>query len=98
MMVRILQIKDIATTDYAFRGYDPAKFKLEDYEVVYCLEADCFDGKTDEEILDVVFHVFNMRRPADFEGHSLSVSDLIALESDGERRVYYCDPCGWTKI
>ena len=95
MMIRILQIKDIENTDYAFRDYAPSKFKFGDYEVEYCLETDSFENKTDEEILEVVFHIFNMRIPKDFEGHSISVSDLIAIESDGRDRLYYCDSFGW---
>ena len=35
MKFRILQIKDIAGTDYAFRGYMEDKFNIEDYEVTY---------------------------------------------------------------
>ena len=98
MIFRILQIKDIEATDYAFRGYDENKFKLEDYEVKYCKETDAFDSKSDQEVLDFLFYIFNMAIPNDFEGHSLSMSNLVALESEGKVRLYYCDLCSWTLL
>lgn len=94
---RILQIKDIAGTDYAFRGYHPEKFNIEDYEIRY--EGEFAEtGYSDIKICDIIFHVFNVRRPEGFTGHSLSVSDLIHIESDGTCRLYYCDIVGWTLI
>ena len=36
------------------------------------------------EILEELFQMFNLSRPQDFEGHSLSVSDVIALKRNGE--------------
>jgi hypothetical protein len=96
--VRILQIKDIAGTDYAFRGFDSAKFNIEDYELKYTLESDCLDDKEDLDVLETVFHIFNMRIPKDFTGHSLSVSDCLHIERDGKCRLYYCDSFGWELV
>jgi hypothetical protein len=94
---KIHQIKDIENTDYAFRGYDPKKFNFKDYE---CLGEGEFDAeaKTTTEICDIIFHVFNMRTPADFKGHSLSVSDVIEINTDITTSFYYCDICGWQRI
>lgn len=36
----------------------------------------------EEETLDTIYEKFNMNRPEDFEGHSLSVSDVIVLNRD----------------
>lgn len=94
---RIHQIKDIANTDYAFRSYDPKKFNFADYECMGEGEFDVED-KTDLEICEIIFHVFNMRKPAEFEGHSLSMSDIIELDTGISQRLYYCDMCGWTRI
>lgn len=94
-IIRILQIKDIAGTDYAFRGFDSAKFNIEDYELKYTLESDDLDDKEDLDVLETVFHIFNMRIPKDFTGHSLSVSDCLHIERDGKCRLYYCDSFGW---
>lgn len=94
---KIHQIKDIENTDYAFRGYDPKKFKYSDYECRYEGEFTA-EAKTTTEICDIIFHVFNMRRPEDFKGHSLSVSDVIEITTDITTSFYYCDPFGWQRI
>ena len=94
---RIHQIKDIANTDYAFRGYNPEKFSFLDYE---CRYEGVFtdDTKTATEICEVIFYIFNMCRPEDFKGHSLSMSDIIELDTGISRRLYYCDITGWVHI
>ena len=71
IIVKIHQIKDIENTDYAFRGYNPKKFDFKDYECRYEMLF-ATEAKTSLEICDVVFHVFNMRTPEDFRGHSLT--------------------------
>lgn len=97
MIYKIHQIKDIENTGYAFRGYDSKKFNFSDYECRYEGEfAD--DTKTATEICEVIFYLFNMRRPKDFTGHSLSMSDVIELDTGISRRLYYCDTCGWQRI
>ena len=94
---KIHQIKDIANTDYAFRGYDPKKFNFADYECKY--EGEFTDNaKTATEICEVIFYIFNMRRPEDFTGHSLSMSDIIEIDTDITKTFYYCDTCGWVRI
>jgi len=40
--------------------------------------------------------VFNLSRPQDFEGHSLSVGDVIALKRNGEVSVHYVDSIGFS--
>ena len=94
---KIHQIKDIENTDYAFRGYDPKKFNFKDYECKYSGEF-TDDTKTATEICEVIFYLFNMRRPEDFKGHSLSMSDVIELDTGISQRLYYCDMCGWERI
>jgi len=94
---KILQIKDIENTNYAFRDYRRDEFNIEDYEV--CYEGIfCEDEYSDFSICEVIFYLFNTRRPEDFCGRSLSVSDLIQLESDGKVRTYYCDRFNWTEL
>ena len=95
---KIHQIKDIANTDYAFRSFNPGKFNFKDYEERYEMEFESFDEKSNLEICETIFHIFNMRRPADFKGHSLSMSDVIELNRDGRKQFYYCDMCGFTRL
>ena len=94
---RIYQIKDIENTDYAFRAYDSEKFSFLDYECLGEGEVDVAD-KTDIETCELIFYVFNMRTPAEFKGHSLSMSDVIELDDGSSRRLYYCDTCGWVQV
>ena len=97
MIYRIHQIKDIENTTYAFRSFDPNRFNFADYECMGEGELEIED-RTDMEICDVIFYVFNARRPADFEGHSLSVSDIIELKKHGSSQFYYCNSCGFVKL
>ena len=39
-----------------------------------------------------------LARPQDFEGHSLSVSDVIALKRNGEVSVHYVDSIGFKDL
>lgn len=95
---KIHQIKDIENTDYAFRSFNPGKFNFADYEERYEMEFESFDEKPNLEICETIFYIFNMRTPADFKGHSLSMSDVIELNRDGRKQFYYCDMCGFTRI
>lgn len=95
---KIHQIKDIENTDYAFRSFHPGKFNFKDYEEKYEMEFESLDEKTNFEICETVFYVFNMRRPSDFTGHSLSVSDIIEIKRHGSSSFYYCDMCGFSRL
>ena len=95
---KIHQIKDIENTEYAFRSFNPGKFNFKDYEERYEMEFESFDEKTNVEICEVIFYIFNMRTPDDFTGHSLSVSDIIELNRNGSSSFYYCDICGFSRL
>ena len=80
----IYQIKDDSPGEnYAFMNMSfieshGMQIKKEDYELVYVGE---FLGNMS---LDDIFERFNIDRPKDFRGHSLSVSDIVVL-NDGEK-------------
>ena len=95
---KIYQIKDIENTDYAFRSFNPGKFNFKDYEEKYEMEFVSEDEKTNFEICEVIFYMFNMRRPEDFTGNSLSVSDIIEIKRYGSSAFYYCDMCGFSRL
>jgi hypothetical protein len=95
MTYKILQLKDIENCPYAFVSYKFAQshgFSLDDYKVIY--EDDNIVGITTEEILENLYTVFNLNIPTDFEGHSLSVSDIIKLQD----KYYYVDIIGFKEI
>ena len=80
----IYQIKDDSLGEnYAFMNMSfieshGMQIKKEDYKLVYVGE---FLGNMS---LDDIFERFNIDRPKDFRGHSLSVSDIVVL-NDGEK-------------
>lgn len=95
--LKIYQIKNIGATDYAFRDWNCAKangFTLQDYRKVY--EGTRYGDRT--YMLENIFREFNIERPADFTGHSLSVSDVVALKDEEKWSWYYCDDIGWQEI
>lgn len=101
----IYQIKDIVNTLYAFRSWDEAKelIKLSDYDGVYTAkieskEEKCKEGDEKYNVLEELFLIFNLNHPDDFRGHSLSVSDIIALIDDKGTTWWYCDSFGWQNI
>ena len=98
MKYKLLQIKDFKNNNYMFMNYDWAKekgFKLEDYEVVY--EGEYFEVANDVIVLIILedlFYTFNVNRPKDFRGHSMSVSDVIYLDG----KYYYTDSIGFKEV
>lgn len=53
----------------------------------------------DGETLEDIYTRFNVNRPADFQGHSLSVSDIIGIvDADGNAKAYYVDSIGFEEI
>ncbi|MBQ8313488.1 MAG: DUF4316 domain-containing protein [Clostridia bacterium] len=54
--------------------------------------------RTPEAILEGLYTRFNLNRPDDFHGHSLSVSDVIALNLNGQTECYYTDSFGFYKL
>lgn len=50
------------------------------------------------DTLDSLYEKFNIHHPADFTGHSLSVSDVVLLHQAGENRAYFVDSFGFTEV
>lgn len=48
--------------------------------------------------LDKIFCKFNVNHPADFKGHSLSMSDIIVTNKDGKREAFYVDQFGFAPV
>lgn len=68
--------------------------KLEDYKLVWESEVEEMEGESGVMLLDHIYTEFQGTKPADFKGHSLSMSDVV--EVDG--KYYYCDSFGWEEI
>lgn len=70
---------------------DPAN-----YEAVYTREV--YPDDDTGRILENFYYIFNDERHGDFAGHSLSVSDIVALKQDGKVSYHYCDSMGFQEL
>ncbi|MGN0358693.1 MAG: YodL domain-containing protein [Blautia sp.] len=68
------------------------KVEKDNYRLVYI--APLQEGQT----LDDIFEEFNLFRPEDFTGHSLSVSDIVLLHKNGENHAMYVDSFGFRGV
>ena len=79
-----------------FEGYSLAEkhgepAKSENYELVYSGSLDEFE---DGNKLEAIYTKFNLDRPEDFKGHSLSVSDIIVMNNEAN----YVDSYGFVDV
>ncbi len=86
-----------STRDYRFEPYDRLQatgltVDKANYTEVYA--APLTAGTTLEDI----YRTFNVDYPADFKGHSLSVSDVVVLHQNGQDTAHYCDSVGFQQV
>ena len=98
----IYQLKrDDATADLRFmnsewlqkKGIEP---QYENYELLYT-GALTKEGSQIEKLEDL-YRIFNIEHPQDFTGHSLSVSDIVALKQAGVVSYHYVDSVGYKEL
>lgn len=85
------------TRDYRFEPLERLRelglsVEKDNYDLVY--SAPLADGETLEDL----FVRFNVERPEDFTGHSLSMSDVIVLRHGEQQSAHYLDRGGYTEI
>ena len=68
------------------------------YALVYADELNQYPGKSVHEVLNDLYYRFNHEHPADFHGHSLSVSDMVALRHEGQLQCFYVDRWGFAEV
>ncbi len=93
--------RDNATVDLRFmnseylqkKGIEP---QYENYELVYT-GALTQDGSQIEKLEDL-YRIFNIEHPQDFTGHSLSISDIVALKQAGVVSYHYVDSIGYKEL
>ena len=71
------------------------------YEPVYAgtLLENATNGQTSyTEVLESLYEKFNLQHPADYRGHSLSVSDVVVLHENGRNTAYFCDSIGFKEV
>ena len=98
----ILQLRRIPETfDVSFESLERLRRmgtepNFDHYEVVYF---DKLPHYTDQSVmLEQLYMKFNIDHPADFRGHSLSVSDIVALKTAGVVSCHYVDSFGFQEL
>ena len=76
-----------------FRSYDAAMKSAG--QIDPSIYKTVFDGNVDAEDLEDVFAVLNFSQPVGYNGHSLSVSDIVEIEGSG---YFYCDSFGFQEL
>lgn len=66
--------------------------KKEDYELIYS------DKMHYGDTLDSLYEKFNIAHPADYTGHSLSVSDIVVLNENGNVKAYFVDSISFREL
>lgn len=94
---KIYQLKNspenhaIRFEEYALAEKYGEPAKPENYDLVYTGSLDEFEG---ENKLEAIYTKFNLDRPEDFKGHSLSVSDIIVMNNEAN----YVDSYGFVDV
>lgn len=83
--------------DYRYRGYEELQaaglaVEQANYDLVYTAPLD------EKATLEDIYRTFNIDHPADFKGHSLSVSDVVVLQRGGQQTAHYCDSFGFQEV
>ncbi len=101
----ILQLKDgPETADVRFESFARLEQmgkapNTSHYEAVYFANTPAyFYGMSNAEALEELYLTFNLKRPADFRGHSLSVGDVVVLNREGQAGTFYVDGIGFKEL
>ena len=97
-MVAIYQLKPDAPHGLRFERFDSLKEPPDPlhYECTYALSANPDIPR--DQLLEQQYQTFNIDRPKDFTGQSLSVSDIVALKRNGLISFHYCDWAGYKEL
>ena len=85
------------TRDLRFEPYDRLtatghSLDPTNYDLIYSAPL------TPDMTLERIYERFNIDHPADFKGHSLSVSDVVVLHQDGQDAAHYVDSIGFQAV
>ena len=92
---KIYQMK--SGEEYHFKRFEglerqPEPVSISDYDLVY-------EGTlSDTDTLEIIYEQFNINRPEDFKGHSLSVSDVVVIEQGGQQQAHFVDSIGFKDV
>ena len=83
--------------DYNWNASHGNEITSDKYNKVYEGEIDEGSQKVTSPIIYVaekLYEIFNLNHPADFKGHSMSVSDVVVVDG----KAYYCDRIGFKEL
>ena len=85
------------TRDYRFEPYERLQaaglaVDSANYDLVYTAPLDKSTS------LEDIYRTFNIDHPADFRGHSLSVSDVVVLHQNGQDTAHYVNSFGYMEV
>lgn len=69
-----------------------------DIEAAYVAELPTNPHVSQDAMLEGLYTKFNLDHPEDFRGHSLSVSDIVALKTDSVVSYHYVDSIGFKEL
>ncbi len=96
--ILIYQIPNDDPKNLMFMRYDSLSEapSRDDYEPIYTATIE--PKETVSATLEAAYQKYNVDRPLDFTGHSLSVSDILAIKQNGEVSYHYCDSTGFREL
>lgn len=77
--------------EVTYRFQESQKINSEIYKRVFMGDVDC-------EGLEEVYQMFNLLGHRLHRGHSLSVSDIVEVEQDGNTTYHFCDSVGFQEV
>ena len=87
--------------DYRFEGLERLQntgisVDHDNYELIYTAPLTNYNGNQNHT-LNKLYEQFNINHPTNFKGHSLSVSDIIALKENNRLSFHYVDSFGFVE-
>ena len=94
MKIKVFQVNpELDQHNTLFRSYDCAMERAG--QIDPAIYKTVFDGNVDAQDLEDIFAVLNFDLPVGYNGHSLSVSDIVETEDGG---CFYCDSIGFKEL
>lgn len=91
--------RDMRFTDWSDLKRFNIPFDKENYEAVYGgYVSDVSKNPNPKAVIEDFFVKFNIDRPEDFRGHSLSVSDVVTIEDKNGSSAFYVDSLGMADV
>lgn len=102
MKINIYQVNsDRDAHNVKFFGYDMLEKFQGTTEINSAIYDKVYSGSVKAKSLEDVYRIFNQEHPAEYQAHSLSVSDVVQVvigNSDTKCGFYFCDSFGFKQI